>query len=251
MRSFSKYASRTKDIVLLNCDDDNAAKINVPSDKRVVTFGAQESSDYRYVLVSVGGERSIFSVASSAHGDLGEFRINVPGIFNISNATAVIATAMEYGLDPEKIREGIASFRGIARRLEYIGEYRSRAVFYDYAHHPTEILQGIAALRSMGHDPITVVFGPHTYSRTADLFSDFARALSFADYSLICDIYAAREENIYGVSSVALAEKTGENSYYASVENIKEHLDNLTRGTVIIMGAADMSMVLTAMNLKK
>ncbi len=250
-RSFSKYASRASDFALLCADDPGATSLAVSEETRVITFGSASNADYRYTLIALGGVKSIFSVFSKSHGELGEFEINVPGVFNISNATAAIGVAMEYGLDLELLREGVASFRGIGRRLEYIGEYRARPVFYDYAHHPTEIFHGIGALRAMGHDPITVVFKPHTYSRTAHLFSDFARSLSLADYCVVGDIYAAREENVFGVTPEALAREIGESAFYSPDEYVTKTLDNLTRGAIIIMGAADMTEILKRMNLGK
>lgn len=253
LRSFSRYASRASDFVLLCADDENSRSLEISEEVRVISFGAARGADYRYVLVSVGAEKTIFSVVSERQGDLGEFTLRIPGVFNVAGATAVIATAAEYGLDLEAVRRGIASFKGIPRRLEYIGEYKARPVFYDYAHHPTEIINGIGAVRAMGNDPVTVLFKPHTYSRTAHLFHDFTRALSAADFCVIGDIFPAREENIYGVDSELLA-KSIVGAMYSPDKDVAKTLDNLTRGTIILMGAADMSEILSQMgfeNLKE
>ena len=250
LRSFSRYLGRASDFALIPSDDALCASLNIADGVRTVSFGAGLDADYRYSLLSLGGKKNIFSVFSKKHGELGEFELNIPGVFNISNATAVISASIECGLDLERVRDGIASYSGIKRRLEYIGNYRTRDVFYDYAHHPTEIYSVICALRTMGHETVTVLFKSHTYSRTASFFSDFARSLSLADYVVIGDIFAAREENSFGVTPQKLVNAIGENAFYATDETVTETLDNLTRGTIIVMGAADMTEVLNKMNMK-
>lgn len=247
-RSFIKYASRAEDFAIINSDDPISEEIIPSITAPVITFGSGESCDYRYSLIAVGEARCIFSVASKRHGELGEFELCLPGIFNVSNATAAIAVCAELGVDAEALRRALPSFKGVERRLEYIGTYRARPVFYDYAHHPTEITVGIDAVRAAGFDPVTVVFKPHTYSRTESLFSDFVRSLSCADYLIVGEIFAAREENLSGISAKTLAKAAG--GIFSSDEDVAETLDNLTRGTIIIMGAADMNEILRAMKLK-
>lgn len=249
-KSFLKYARRSRELVMINADDEGALslcdKIGVP----VLKYGSSSLCDYRIADVSVGGTECLFSVAAKGER-LGEFCLHVPGIFNVSNAAAAISSAYECGIDTDVIRRGIESFRGIERRLEYIGLYKSRPVFYDYAHHPTEIYRGIAALRAMGFDSLTVIFKPHTYSRTLGLWDGFVRSLSYADYAIIGDIYGAREENQYKVSSEQLAAEIGDGAFYATDENVCEALDNFTRGAIAIMGAADMARILKYIEIKK
>lgn len=247
--SFVKYASSAKDAVLLNVDDLGARSIKDKVSARVLTFGTDCDAFYRISNIAVGSAENIFTL-SRAGESLGEFSLRIPGIFNVQNATAAIAAAYECGIDIDTIRSAISDFRGIERRLEYIGEYKNRSVFYDYAHHPTEIYAGIAALRAMGEEVLTVVFKSHTYSRTADLWDGFVRSLSFADYVIIGDVFAAREQNERGVSPSALALQIGERAVYSTDEDVPNTLDNFTRGSIVLMGAADMTDIISRMKIK-
>lgn len=249
-RSFVKYASHASELVLLNTDDAGALSIKNEVSARVLTYGSASDCDYRMTNVAVGVGECIFSLSKNGR-ELGEFRLHLAGSFNAENAVAAIAAAYECGVDIELIRGGVSSFKGVARRLEYIGSYKSRPVFYDYAHHPTEIRGGISALRTLGADVLTVVFKSHTYTRTAALWDDFVRALSLADFAVIGDIYGAREKNESGISPVKLARDIGEGAIYSSDDEITKALDNLTRGAIVLMGAADMTGILERMNLKK
>ena len=131
---------------------------------------------------------------------------------------------------------------GVGRRLERLGAKDGRNVYYDYAHHPTEIRESINAIREREGGNITVIFKPHTYSRTKALFSELCEALSLADSVLLLDISAIREEYDPTVSSSLLAEKIGAHS--RKIEE-NEVLDNIPKdsGTVVIMGAADLSKI--------
>ncbi len=248
-RSFIKYASRAEDFALINIDDPHSASLIGEISSRTVTFGASANADWRYSLVALGEGKSVFAVYHHEK-PLGEIELNIPGTFNVSNALAAIAALGEYGVDFEDIRGSVSSFLGIKRRLEYLGEYKFRSVFYDYAHHPTEIAKGISAVRSLGFSLITVVFKSHTYSRTAALFDSFVKALSLADYTVIGEIYAAREENIFGISPADLVLAIGPTSIFADDEKVPEILDNFTRGAIIIMGAADMNGILKRMKIE-
>ena len=141
----------------------------------------------------------------------------------------------------EASKEG---FLGVERRLECIGEYNGHRVFYDYAHHPTEISAVIETVREMTEDEVTVVFKPHTYSRTKALFYDFAKALSLADRAFILDISAIREREDPTVNSSLLAAASGVGAEYADEENIKSKLDRIDRGSIILMGASNLDRVM-------
>ncbi len=249
-RSFVKYANSASELALINCDDTEARSIIPKISTRVATFGAFSGADYRICNIAQGEGEFIFSLSKNGE-TLGEFTLKIPGVFNVSNAAAAIAAACECGLDIEAVRAALAGFTGIRRRLEYLGEYKARAVYYDYAHHPTEIYGVINALRTLGYDTVTVVFKPHTFSRTKDLYEGFVRSLSYADYVIIGDIYGAREENTASVSARSLAEKIGIGAHYSSDENVTKTLDNFTRGAIILMGAADFEEILKIMELKK
>jgi UDP-N-acetylmuramate--alanine ligase len=136
---------------------------------------------------------------------LGEFHLQVPGYHNILNATAAVGVGVGLDIDPEKIREGLESFRGVDRRFQLKGRAAGVSVIDDYGHHPTEIRATLAAARQCGFAKVHVVFQPHRYTRTRDLLDEFGKAFTEADSVLLVDIYPASEPPIPGVNAERVA----------------------------------------------
>ncbi|MTI32857.1 UDP-N-acetylmuramate--L-alanine ligase [Xanthovirga aplysinae] len=135
-------------------------------------------------------------------------KLFVPGFHNVENAIAAIAVALQLGIKEQKIKEAIASFRGVKRRFEYV--LRSPQLVYidDYAHHPTEIDAFLRSVKALyPGKKVTVIFQPHLYSRTRDFVEGFAKSLNLADEVWLLDIYPAREKPIEGVSSQLIFDK--------------------------------------------
>jgi UDP-N-acetylmuramate--alanine ligase len=131
--------------------------------------------------------------------------------------------------------------------MEYKGSVRGGAVYDDYGHHPTEIKATLSGARAMTEGRLVCVYQPHTYSRTAALFEDFANAFDVCDKVVFVDIYAAREVNTFGVSSEGLAERVGDRAEYAPSFSAAAKMisDELCDGDVaIVMGAGDVWRVL-------
>src|SRR3984957_1237552 len=199
------------------CIDNALLKAILPRvRRRVFTYGVAEEADYRLEFVDSGqkpnserGQGSGFSrfQVHTAAGILGPFELNVPGRHNVLNATAAVAIARQLGVEPEKIAEGLANFRGVDRRFQQRGAACGVAVVDDYGHHPTEIRATLAAARECCSGRIHVVFQPHRYSRTADLMDEFSIAFSGADTVIVLPIYAASEDPIPGVTAERLAER--------------------------------------------
>jgi UDP-N-acetylmuramate--alanine ligase len=200
--------------------------------RRVFTYGVAAEADYRLELLEFGqaigsgqtsapgetpnaqsnlgaGQGSIFSrfQVHTVSGSLGPFELHVPGRHNVLNATAAVAVARQLGVEPEKIAEGLANFRGVDRRFQRRGTARGVAVVDDYGHHPTEIRATLAAARECSRGRVHVVFQPHRYTRTADLMDEFSVAFDGADTVIVLPIYAASEEPIPGVTAERLAER--------------------------------------------
>ena len=236
--SFAKAIGKAADRRIIFGDDQNLWEIKQKIKQNVITFGFSEKNDYRYSITSYRSGGS--SILLSRHGqDVQSFDLNIPGSFNISNAAAAITIALEYGLDVNKVSAAISDFSGIDRRLQYIGEFYGRAVYYDYAHHPTEISAAINALRSFALGRLCVVFKPHTYSRTAALWNDFCASLSLADDLIITDIYAAREEKIDGITAENLA-RSIDGAIYLQDDLVAEKIRRTNCQSVVLMGAGDM-----------
>ena len=211
-RSFARF-SASAELTVYNADDERLVKLMQGRDENAVSFGASSLADYRYEILSVS---DVTRFAVYHRGEpLGEFCLQIPGSFNLKNALAAIALATELGVPSDAISRRLAGFRGIPRRLETIATRSGYPVIYDYAHHPTEIAAGIDAVRAEGQEQVTVVFRPHTYTRTASLWDGFVRALRRADRVILLDVFAAREEAIAGIDSRNLALAIGERATYA------------------------------------
>jgi UDP-N-acetylmuramate--alanine ligase len=131
--------------------------------------------------------------------------------------------------------------------MQYMGRLNGARLFSDYAHHPTELRATLEGLREAAEGRVVAVFQPHTYSRTATLFDEFAHSFGASDEVIITDIYAARETNTYGVSEGALASAIGEKALYIKgFEAVAEHLAKTVTesDTVILLGAGDVEKVL-------
>lgn len=176
-------------------------------------------------------------------------KLSVIGLHNISNAVSAAALSDVLDIPFDAVQRAFLSFKGTERRFELKGELGGVTIIDDYAHHPTEIAATLTSAKRCSHNKIWCVFQPHTYTRTKSLLPELAKSLSEADYVVLTDIYAAREKNIYGISSNDLydeLQKLGVSSYYyKSFDEIENFLlQNCTNGDMLItMGAGDVYMI--------
>ena len=237
--AFAAALSKASDFALINEDDENLFRIKKKITTRLLTFGANDSADYTYSIISFADVGYTFSLKRKGR-TLGIFKIPMIGAFNVVNACAAVIVALECGVDAKVIAEALRGFDGIKRRLEVVGTHHGRTVIYDYAHHPTEIRASINTVKMAYPGEVTVIFKPHTYSRTRYFWREFMGALELADYILLLDIYPARENPIEGVTSENLARAIGARAIYANDHDIIGATDLHTYGTIIVMGAGDM-----------
>ncbi len=174
-------------------------------EKRFVTYGEAPQADYRATAIEVREHRVSFE-ASRRGEPLGRFEVGMVGRHNALNALAVVALGEEMGLSPETIRQGLASFEGVQRRFTVRGEAAGVTVVDDYGHHPAEVKAVLRGAREAFGRRVVCLFQPHRYSRTHDLFGEFATAFNDADVLLLTEVYAAGEEPIPGATGAALAE---------------------------------------------
>lgn len=186
---------------LLVCGDDPvAASLAGAARARTLTYGLGEESELRAVEIRSEGGRSTFQVLLSGH-PLGTVDLALPGDHNVRNALAAVGVCLEFGLAFADAAAACATFGGVGRRFETVGERRGVRVLDDYAHHPTEIEAVLrAAHGAFPGRRIVVVFQPHLFSRTRDFADDFGRALATAETAVVVPIYPAREEPIPGVT---------------------------------------------------
>ena len=194
------------------CADDPGVRAVLPQVSRpVVTYGFHEEADLRAVDVTPLETRTRFRIPSGALGPEFTVTLNLPGRHNVLNALAAVAVARSLQVDDGVIGHALATFEGIGRRFEVrdpvrIGEHEVLLVD-DYGHHPREIEATIGAAREAWPDRrLVVAFQPHRYTRTRDLFDDFARVLSLADALLVTAVYPAGEEPIPGADAQSLCQ---------------------------------------------
>lgn len=187
-------------------DDENVQHILPSVRRRTVTYGVSAQADLAIHSIELGHLKSRFRLRFRSE-DLGEFTLNVPGMHNVLNAAAATAVARELEVPEERIRTGLAEYRGVDRRFQLRGEAAGVTVIDDYGHHPTEVRATLAAARLCRFERVHVIFQPHRYTRTQHLMDDFAKSFHQADTVLLLDIYAASEAPIDGVTSEVLAGK--------------------------------------------
>ena len=211
-RAFLEFMDRVPFYgMVVVCNDDPVLRRLFPQiRRRMVTYGTRRDSDFHVNIgktVPITGDAAPltqFKVSYKNQG-LGEFRLHVPGVHNVLNATAAIAVGVGLDIPADQIRSGLENFRGVDRRFQLRGKAAGVSVIDDYGHHPTEIRATLAAAKQCGFRKIHVIFQPHRYTRTRDLMKEFATAFGDADSLLILDIYAASEAPIEGVTGEALA----------------------------------------------
>ncbi len=235
-------------VAVVCMEDVNVQQIFPSIRRRTITYGRSAQVDLQISEVELTGTGSEFSLKQARNGNLGRFRLNVPGIHNVLNATAAAAVGLEMEVPLEKIKEGLGNFSGVDRRFSVRGVERGVTVVDDYGHHPTEVKATLAAAKLGPYKRIHVLFQPHRFSRTKHLLDDFGTAFHQADELVLLDIYAASEQAIEGVNARTLLETIQSyghrSAHYAA--NIEEGVDAVVRAAdsgdlVLTLGAGNVS----------
>ena len=234
-KSFRAFAELSTNGVLANGDDPNVVEALKGID--YISFGLKESnrihaeniSDWRHMDVICDGEFYC------------HLELQVIGRHNAINALGAIGAAWMLGIPGEVAARGIATFTGANRRMQFKGKFNGADVYDDYAHHPDELRATIEAVRTLNYNRLVVAFQPHTYTRTKALFADFVRELKKADLVVLAEIYAAREQNRFGISSRDLQAEIPESVYCETLPEVTAYLrENIREGDVVLtVGAGD------------
>ena len=245
--SFRKYSANTlaNGATIINGEIDNYEEIVDGLPQQIITYGL--NSTYDYYAENITYDEKACAIFSAMHNGtkIMDVHLNVPGKHNVSNSLAAIALCQAMNIPTEAIISGLAKFGGANRRFQYKGEIDGVTIIDDYAHHPTEIRATLTAAANYPHKRLVLVFQPHTYSRTKAFLNDFADVLSMADVVVLADIYAAREQNTYGISSKdilnLLKEKGTDAYYFPTFDEIEKFLlKNCINGDLLItMGAGN------------
>ena len=197
-------------LAVLCIDDPGVCEILPQLSKPIKTYGTHEQADVRAVNIQQQGMCTRFTVIRwDGHQDL-NVTLNMPGWHNMQNALAAITIATELNVDDAAIIKSLAEFKGVGRRFQVNGEIPLKqgtlTLVDDYGHHPREVEATLEALQQAWPEKRSVVvFQPHRYSRTRDLFEDFVKVLSTVDVLILLDVYPAGEEPIQGADGRALS----------------------------------------------
>ena len=244
IKTFQDFAKLLPEdgLLITNADDKNCFALKEIVTSKFISYGI-ENEKANYLAKNISFNENGFA-KFDVYKDKEFFvtvELSVAGNHNILNALACICASDYYGIDKNTIAEALKQFKGAERRLEYKGTFKNTInIFDDYAHHPTEIKATANAIKNKNYNESWVIFQPHTYSRTKLLLNDFAEAISNFDNIILLDIYAAREQNTYNISSEDLANeifsKCGKKvSYIPEFENVVSFIkENVKENDIII-----------------
>ena len=243
--AFEKYVSQIKNdgTLVYNSDDKNVFNLISHLKIKKVGYSIEKKSDFFADNISINSLNSSFTV--SENNISYDVELNLPGIFNVSNAMAAIASARLAGVSIENIKKGCREFNGIFRRFQFLGKFFNADIVDDYAHHPNEI-KAIKNIVDKIDKRTVAVFQPHRFSRTKSLFFDFVDVLSTFDTLIITDVCAASEKNIDFSSKKLFHEiyKFNKNVVFVKkLDHIKKHLIKLVHqyDLILFMGAGTIS----------
>ncbi len=245
-------------MAVLCLDDKNVRDIVSATTKPVTTYGLSESAQISATDIRHDDGRMHFRARLGVNGTARQFDVtlNLPGLHNVQNALAAIAVSNELGVNDAAIIHALATFGGVERRFQRYGEVKlpgqgSFTLIDDYGHHPAEIAATMAAAR--GAFPgrrLVLVFQPHRYTRTRDVFEDFVKVLSAADALLLTEVYAAGEDPIVAADSKSLARAIRvqgklEPIYIEHIDELPIAIHRIARegDVVLIMGAGSIGKV--------
>jgi len=214
--------------LIINGDDKNIKKIAKRISRKQISFGKRKNVDFQIMNAEYKNGFQVFDIKDNQRKKQHTFSISQPGEHNIFNATASIAVCIEEGLPIKAIKQGLKDFSGVGRRYEkskFSIRSTQKILIDDYGHHPIEILANIKACKQeYPKKKICMVFQPHRFSRTAQLFDDFIKVLKKTDSLIMLDIYSASEKPIKGINSRRIVETLKQNGH-KDVTYLKKHDD--------------------------
>ncbi|NQT22934.1 MAG: UDP-N-acetylmuramate--L-alanine ligase [Candidatus Omnitrophica bacterium] len=249
--TFRAFAEGAKNgIIFYNNRDRNIEKILPKQANRIVSVGFSDKADIYYASLKAKGLKTEFTCFLKSKR-LGRVVLNVPGAHNAFNALMAIACALEFGIQFDKIKKILESFKGVKRRFEIRGTPNDITLIEDYAHHPTEIKAVLEIARTMASKKVIAIFQPHRYSRTSYLKEHFASAFQETDELILTDIYAASEKPIKGFDVKCLynsIKNSGTKKVQLIPKNeIPRRLKNIVKpgDVLLVLGAGDINGIIS------
>jgi len=240
--AFVKYVKLIPDdgLLVINGDDNYCLELPSFTNAKVISYGINNTSS-DFVAKNISFDNNGFPEFDVYFKDdfYEKFKLSVPGNHNILNALATISLSDSYRIDKKHIKSALLKYTGAHRRFEFKGQFNNVSVYDDYAHHPTEILATANSTSMKKHNTSWAIFQPHTYSRTSSLLKELADSLMGFDNIIILDIYAAREKNIYNISSQDLVNEINkiENKaiYISNFDDVLTHIkQKATDGDIVL-----------------
>jgi len=240
-------------LAVMCIDDEVIRGLLVDVARPLLTYGFSDDAAYRISDLRADKRQCHFVIDRPDGLSSLNISLNIPGRHNALNAAAAIAVASDEGISDQAIIDGLSKFGGVGRRFEVIGNYPiaggNAMLVDDYGHHPTEVKATIQAVRDGWPEKrLVMVFQPHRYTRTRDLYEDFVQVLSEVDVLLVLDVYTAGEEAIPGAGSKnicgSIRQRGGIDPIYVeSIEQVPQLLGELVRGDDLVMtqGAGSVS----------
>ena len=251
-KAFIKYVKLLPEDghLIINADDSNCIDLPIYSKAPAIKYGIEnEDVDFSAKNISFNEDGYPEFDVYKYNEFYEHIKLSIPGKHNVLNTLACIALCDVYGISKENIKVALAKFKGADRRFEFKGMLNGAKVYDDYGHHPTEVLATAKALKNKQFNESWVVFQPHTYSRTYNHLNAFAQALLNFDNIIVTDIYAARENNTYNISSKDLVDaivKLGKNAkYISSLEDCASYLkENVKENDIVLtLGAGTVTQI--------
>ncbi len=232
--SFKKFADQTSHAIIFCGDDQNSVDTFKDTGIKKITFGVGAGCDYRAENIISDGMNQSFDFYFK-NELITKVKLVVPGKHNIMDALAASAAAHFLGATGKEISENLEKFTGVHRRFEVLGVSKGITVADDFAHHPTELTAVLTSAMNMGFRKVWAIFQPHTFSRTAILLDDFAKALKIPDEIIISEILAVRETNTYNIYSTDLGAKIPNSHCIDTFEEITDFiLKNAQEGDLVL-----------------
>lgn len=199
--AFAEFASQIKPdgaLILKKGVELNLSNVKA----KVYSYSYSEVADFYAANIKLQGNGHLIFDLVYPGGKIEGCSVGIPGWVNVENGVAAAAAALLGGIEPEKVKDGLAKFQGVERRFDIHINTPQITYIDDYAHHPKELSSAISSIRNIFPGrKITAMFQPHLYTRTRDFATEFAQSLSMADELVLLDIYPARELPIEGVTS--------------------------------------------------
>lgn len=202
LKTFEKFMSNlSADAkVLANIDCAGVSKLVENYDREFITYALENQADYTAKNIEFGEEYTTFEVYYKDQ-ILTSLKIILRGKHNVYNAIAVLASLHQAGVEIDKIKAHFATFTGMGRRFQKVGEFSGIMIFDDYAHHPTEIKATLSSVSGFKNKNVIAVFQPHRYTRLKNLWDEFMEAFDNVDRVIVTDVYAASEDELEGINS--------------------------------------------------